>query len=105
VLFRYETATVSVTVTSNDVAQRHSRQGVSEKLSRRLPSAALRRPCGSLMEGIRPSTLHAKSSRLTNGGATCDRPVLRRQESTCEPRESTGVPHMHRLGWHSSAVI
>ena len=49
VAFRYEAATVSVTVTSQ-VAQRPSFHGVSVRPSGRLPSA-LRRPCGSLIDG------------------------------------------------------
>ena len=49
VTLRYEAATVSVTVTSQ-VAQRPSFHGMSVRPSGRLPSA-LRRPCGSLMEG------------------------------------------------------
>jgi len=48
-LFKYEAATVSVTVTSQ-VAQRPSCHGMSVSPSGRLPSD-LRRPCGSLMEG------------------------------------------------------
>ena len=49
VAFRYEAATVSVTVTSQ-VAQRPSFHGVTVRSSGRLPSA-LRRPCGSFIDG------------------------------------------------------
>jgi len=60
VAFRYEAATLSVTVTSQ-VAQRPSFHGVSVRPSGRLPSA-LKKPFGSLIEG-NPALVRERQSR------------------------------------------
>src|SRR5688572_9897919 len=97
VAWRYDGATVSITVESQ-MRLRPLRHGISVRPSGRLPSD-LDNPGGSLIFG-NPARVRLRLIRSFNAACLAIRPGPSPQESPCAPSAVTRAPHGHACGSH-----
>ena len=89
---KYDSASVSVTVTSH-VMQRPAFQGICVRPLGRLPSDRSN-PAGSLIDGT-SARISDRHTRSLSAWRRVDRPELRLQASPCVPSGLTSAPQRH----------